>query len=101
MTRSDFNYGIVGNVLWIKENNLGNMSVTNDMEHVLEHIDKQLDYALSNHRYLIVYCDSKGVWDGVYYNDKFNVPDFIIMNETSLESAINRIKTINTVSHGK
>ena len=95
MTHSDFNYGIVGNVLWIKDNNLGNMSVTNDMENVLEHLDKQLDYALSNNRYLIVYCDSEGTWDGIYYHEK--MADFIIMNETSLESAINRIKTINTI----
>ena len=95
MRHSDYDFGITGNVLWIKDLNAGNMSVTNDMENVLESIDKELDYALSKKRYLIVYCDSEGTWDGIYYHEK--MADFIIMNEKSLESAIIRLKQINTI----
>ena len=47
----------------IIDEDLGNMSVTNDMEAVLREVALQVDEALS--AYAIVYRDSTGIWDRI------------------------------------
>ncbi len=66
MIKSDFNYYISNGVLAIEDQNLGRMSVTNDMENVLEYIKNELNDKMPN---LIVYKDSDGIWDGVSYKE--------------------------------
>lgn len=61
--RSTFSYEIINDVLVIHDLNEG-MSVTNDMENVLEYINK--NNPLPNK---IVYRDSEGVFDGVLYKN--------------------------------
>ncbi len=47
----------------IIDQNLGNMSVTNDLERVL--CDVALKIQNSLHNYSIIYCDSTGTWDRI------------------------------------
>ncbi len=57
------------NVLAIQDLDLGNMSVTNDMEQVvayIEHLEK-----IDTDNFLIVYQDSTGQWDGWSKNTSF------------------------------
>lgn len=49
-------------VLLIVDQNLGNMSVTNDIENVVEDIAGKENIYLNDH--LIIYKDSMGMWDG-------------------------------------
>jgi hypothetical protein len=58
--RSEFTYGVTGNILWIRD--LGGMkSVTNDIEAVIDDILKGI--AIEGKK--IMYRDSMGVWDEI------------------------------------
>jgi hypothetical protein len=90
--RADYTYTIDGYVLAIEDLNLGNMSVTNDIENVLAAIAKKENLNLND--YQIMYCDSEGIWDGVDY-DKGKV-SFFSISENAYEKAREklRIKTV-------
>jgi hypothetical protein len=62
-SHADFNYSISGNVISIVDLNLGNRSVTNDIENVLRKIEHY--HQASIVPYNIMYRDSEGVWDGI------------------------------------
>lgn len=91
MTRANYTYGIADNtdekILWIVDSNLGNMSVTNDMENVLDEIEKRTQLPLKD--YKIIYRDSMNNWDGVDYKNG-NV-DFVFLNAPTLQVAIKKI----------
>jgi hypothetical protein len=72
--RSDFNYriavwgegGTVKSVIVITDLNRGRMSVTNNMEAVLQHIADEEGFEISSITGArIIYRDSEGIWDGV------------------------------------
>lgn len=68
MRRSDYTYELVNNVICITDLDFGNMSVTNDIENVIEEIDNELRIDnLSIMEYKIIYCDSNKYWDGVLF----------------------------------
>lgn len=76
---------------------LGNRSVTNDMENILRTI--HLNDAKDLTGYKIIYSDTYGVYDGVkaknigtYGNPKYIVEDFIILNTRDQQQAIELIK---------
>lgn len=61
-------------IIWIKDDCDQNeaKSVTNDMDNVLKEIaDKvyDIDHSLSIMNFLVMYCDSLGVWDGITVKD--------------------------------
>lgn len=66
MSSSDYTYKIESfagrNVLVIEDLNLGNKSVTNDIENILATVSKA--EKLTPEEHMIVYMDSEGTWDG-------------------------------------
>ncbi|QJD79517.1 DUF6011 domain-containing protein [Spirosoma rhododendri] len=63
--RADYSWGLEGAVIWIEDNN-GPKSVTNDMDAVLTDICHELREEV-NYK-LVMYRDSRGVWDAVSCN---------------------------------
>jgi hypothetical protein len=61
-SRANFRYKIDQMVILIWDQNLGNLSVTNDIENVVGDIARR--EGIEPTRYLIVYKDSEGRWDG-------------------------------------
>ena len=66
--RADFSYAIHGNVISIVDLDLGNRSVTNDIENVLRRIEHDHQGSIADT--LIIYRDSQGVRDGVEWDGK-------------------------------
>jgi hypothetical protein len=62
-TEADFTYSILGNVLSIVDLNLGNRSVTNDIENVLRKIEHYHQGSIVHFK--IMYRDSEQIWDGI------------------------------------
>jgi len=95
MSRSNYTYGIADGtdekILWIVDSNLGNMSVTNDMENVLDEIEKKTLFSLND--YKIIYRDSANSWDGVEYKNG-NV-NFVFLNASTIQEAIKKITKQN------
>lgn len=60
--RADYTYTVEGGVIAITDLDLGNKSVTNDIENVLEDIRAELGDLAG---YSVIYRDSMGRWDGV------------------------------------
>lgn len=67
MNKADFEYEVVNGVLCIIDLNLGNMSVTNDIENVLRFIKRkqQRIYPISVEH--VIYRDSDGIWDQIIF----------------------------------
>ncbi len=66
MAKSDYDYDIIEhsgrNCLLINDLNKGGMSVTNNIEEVIEEI--KVKEGIDPARLMIIYCDSDGFWDG-------------------------------------
>ena len=87
LTRSDYKYKLHhDNVISIIDLNLGRMSVTNDIENVVGAIAEQ--NGITNiDKWLVVYRDSEGTWDGW-------IPlreNFVPLNCETEEAAIQKI----------
>lgn len=73
-SRADFTYHISDNVLVIEDKNLGRMSVTNDIENVIDDIiAEQLTlglcgFVLGRAPQVVIYRDSDGQYDGVRWD---------------------------------
>lgn len=95
-TKADFNYQIIeeNSIIFIEDQNKGSMSLTNDMENVLEEIfntelSKDVKFSLDD--YTIIYRDSTGIIDGVNVtNNKFF--GFFPIQVGTLEEAIEKLK---------
>lgn len=72
------------NVIVIEDLDLGNKSVTNDIENVLR--DVQDFEKIDAKQYMVVYLDSMGHWDGYDYKSK----SFIALTEDSWEHAVSK-----------
>ena len=67
---SDFDFKINKNILYIKDLNLGNMSVTNNIKNVLRSAAFDADLLVSELLKLeIIYKDSNGNIDGINLNE--------------------------------
>src|SRR6266446_9357915 len=67
-SQADFTYSILGNVIAIVDLDLGNRSVTNDIENVLSKIEYYHQGSIS--AFHIMYRDSEGIWDGIDWDGK-------------------------------
>ena len=65
-THADFTYSLSGNVISIVDLNLGNRSLTNDIESVLRKIEHYHQGSIVG--FNIMYRDSEGVWDGIHWD---------------------------------
>lgn len=64
-SKADFTYRVNGDIVTIRDLNLGNISVTNDAEEVLERIGKEID--LTGKR--VQYYDSCGQLDQILHKN--------------------------------
>ncbi|KAB7726687.1 hypothetical protein F5984_23965 [Rudanella paleaurantiibacter] len=83
---ADYTYTVEGSVIAIVDLDLGNRSVTNDMELVLNEIRAELGDLAG---YSVIYRDSMGRWDGVRLVN--GVVCFYGLGEADKESALNRL----------
>ena len=82
-TQADFTYTIHGGVIAIVDLDLGNCSVTNDVENVLRKIEEFHQGAIVG--FQIMYRDSQGMWDGIQWDGKRAL--FFPIRETDENSA--------------
>jgi hypothetical protein len=88
-----FEYTIIDGFLFIEDKNVeGVLSVTADMERVLETISAEnSDIEIRNLK--TIYRDSEGIWDGVkfiYGPHGVIIDEFIFLDATEVEEAIIR-----------
>lgn len=83
---ADYTYTIEDNVIAIVDLDLGNRSVTNDIELVLDEIRAEVGDLAG---YAVVYRDSTGRWDGVRLVN--GVVYFYGLGEAEKEQAMNRL----------
>lgn len=83
---ADYTYTVEDNVIAIIDLDLGNRSVTNDIEFVLTEIRAEIG---SLGGYSVIYRDSMGRWDGVRM-DK-GVVYFYGLGEQTKQGAMNRL----------
>ncbi|MFT3679819.1 MAG: hypothetical protein QM791_06130 [Ferruginibacter sp.] len=90
MSKADYTHSIEKfqgfNAIVIEDLDLGNKSVTNDIENVVEDIAVMEKIKPAEH--VILYNDSQGWWDGW---DQFN-KRFIALNATSWKNAVIRLR---------
>ena len=97
MNSADFNYSMIDaqgrNIVSIIDLDLGNKSVTNDIENVVEKISLSENINLDS--YMIVYRDSEGKWDGWDSVTK----DFIALSADTYDEAVRKyiLKQITTM----
>lgn len=88
MAKSDYRYGLqtLGgrNVLVIEDLSLGRCSVTNDIENVIEDIAQK--EIINPVEYMIVYRDSRAIWDGY----EFATQQFIALRSWTWEEAVRK-----------
>jgi hypothetical protein len=88
-SHADFTYSMSGNVISIIDLNLGNRSVTNDVENVLRKIEHFHQTPIFGFK--IMYRDSDGIWDGIEWDGDH--PSFFALRETDESEA--RRKLLN------
>ena len=97
MNKPDYVYQVADfhgrNVIAIVDMNLGNMSVTNGIEQVVEDIAREKQ--IEPHHYMIVYCDSEAVWDGW---DPVT-SEFIPLNTQTWEQAVDKYISLQLVTN--
>jgi hypothetical protein len=84
---ADFTYSISGNVISIVDLDLGNRSVTNDIESVLRKIEHYHQGSIGGFR--IMYRDSEGIWDGIEWDGEH--PSFFELRETDESQARHKL----------
>ena len=84
--KSDYEWGVDRDVVWVRDLDKGGMSVTNNISAILQHLDRHVPLK----EYLLMYCDSRGVWDGLAYNGVS--VDFFSLNETDYNRAISKLR---------
>lgn len=92
ISKSDYRFKFIDDVLIIEDLNLGRMSVTNNAEDVISEIRTSTDRTLTE--YFIIYKDSEGVWDQMipsYSLTGCSEVFFKHIGETNLENAIAKL----------
>lgn len=79
---ADYTYTVDGNIIAIIDLDLGNRSVTNDVDYILEEIRAELGDLAG---YSVIYRDSMGRWDGVRLIGR--TVEFYSINEPTQERA--------------
>lgn len=83
---ADYTYTVEGNVIAIVDLDLGNRSVTNDIEYILNDIRSEMGDLAG---YSVIYRDSIGRWDGVRLVNRTIY--YYGLGEADKESAMNRL----------
>lgn len=86
MFRADYTYTVEDNIIAIIDLDLGNKSVTNDIDYVLDNIRAELGDLAG---FSVIYRDSMGRWDGVRLLN--NTVYFYGLGETDQQGAMNRL----------
>lgn len=84
--RSDYEWGIDRDVIWVRDLDRGGMSVTNNISAILKYLDQHVPVK----EYLLMYCDSMGRWDGLVYSG--DTVGFFPINETDYNKAIQKLR---------
>lgn len=97
MSKSDYHYQIRDyagrNIIIIEGLNFGRMSVTNNIENVVEEIGKI--EKITPTEFMIVYRDSEGIWDGWdHLNNQFIPLSYDIWENAVHAYIIKQIKQI-------
>lgn len=92
--RSTYSYWFGDNILFIEDEDKGGMSVTNNIEGILDKIetDEKVDLAF----FKIIYKDTMGVWDGISVfkiNEEITV-DFYPLQCKELVDAIEKLDNL-------
>ena len=83
---ADYTYTVKSNIIAIVDLDLGNRSVTNDIENILDEIRVEIGDLAG---YSVIYRDSMGRWDGVRLVNR--TVYFYGLGEADKESAMNRL----------
>ena len=86
--RADFDLQFIKNVVVIYDLNLGNQSVTNDAENVIEYLNNVIPEFSSKK---IIYQDTRGIFDELEINKKGQFIGFKSINEKTLEKALEKL----------
>lgn len=92
--KSDYTAQVDGDVIFIEDLNLGRMSVTNDIENIIDDLASKLTKPTTltlEDQYHIIYRDSEGIIDGVLVSaNRFG--GFYSINETDYQKAKLKIR---------
>ena len=86
--RATYDLEVRGDLILLVDLCIGR-SITNDAEHVIEDLRQRCD--LSRCR-VILYRDTRGIWDRLLIDQHGRFGGFCTLNERSLEAAIARVK---------
>jgi hypothetical protein len=86
--QADLSYSMALDLIKICDLNLGNKSVTNDIENVLRKIEAWHQASIAGFR--IMYRDSDGHWDGVWWDGQDAT--FFAFRETSEAAAEKKVR---------
>jgi hypothetical protein len=84
--RSVYSRTVHGNVIAIIDHHQGR-SVTNDADNVI--VDLAADFDLS--KYLVIYRDTRGIWDQLLVDRTGRFAGFSSINERELSAAIGKV----------
>ena len=84
--RSVYSRAVHGNVIAIIDHD-GARSVTNDADNVIADLAKHFDLS----RYLVIYKDTRGIWDQILVDRTGRFAGFSSINERDLPSALVRV----------
>ena len=90
-SQADFSYSITVDLIKIVDLNLGNKSVTNDIENVLRKIEAWHQGSIAGFR--IMYKDSDGYFDGIRWDGQHAT--FFALRETSEALAEKKLRAID------
>jgi len=90
-SKADFIYEIIDGIVCIRDQDLGNISVTNDAENVIADIEL-LEGSLKD--FPVVYQDSDYTWDRIIVSQTGKIY-FSSLNANSKEEAINKVKSLH------
>ena len=90
-SQADFSYSITVDLIKIVDLNLGNKSVTNDIENVLRKIETWHQGSITGFR--IMYKDSDGYWDAIRWDGQHAT--FFALRETSEALAEKKLRAID------
>lgn len=90
MRSADFDFDIAARVLVIYDLNMGNKSVTNDIENVLAEIFDQIDELQPIDA--VIYRDSEGIFDQVILGEGRTFKRFAPLVETEVLKAIAKVR---------
>ncbi len=91
-SKSDFAYQIIDDVLCIKDLNLGKMSVTNNIENIIDYILKNDNDIGKLKKILVIYKDSENEWNEIRLNENKNFENFSYIGVIDMNIARDGVK---------